>query len=225
MSGAKSWFSRYPVLRPTLLTRSTTFFASATLRASGFSQARPRRVPAPLFMASTISSTFAMRAWLGPHSHSALMAGSATMSRMVLYGRASPTSSSRANAAVDAAFFSLGLQTPRTSISRTVVSDWMWKRALKPLPTKPMPSRSGVMSFAEKVLDERSIRSQAEFAAVEFGVADAKLLQSFGRAPVPVGRKDVSHVAKILYADLARPESACCEIAKSVEEAHAVRHA
>src|SRR3954469_1046788 len=91
------------------------------------------------------------------------------MSRIDLYGRASPTSSSRASAADDAAFFSLGLQTPRTSISRTDVSDWMWKRALNPLPTKPIPRRSALMSF-QKVSDGTRYRSggQAQFAAVEF---------------------------------------------------------
>ena len=43
-----------------------TFFASATLRASGFSQAMPASVPFPLSIACTISSTFSMRAWFGP---------------------------------------------------------------------------------------------------------------------------------------------------------------
>src|SRR5437773_568209 len=70
----------------------------------------------------------------------------------------------------------------------------------------------------------RSIRSQAELAAVEFGVADAKFLQSFGRTAVPVGREDISHVAEFLHADLARPEACRGEIAKAVEEADAISH-
>ncbi len=51
------------------------------------------------------------------------MAGSATMSVMLAYAFASPTSSVRASSAAEAAFFLFGLQTPRTSASRTA-----WKR-------------------------------------------------------------------------------------------------
>ena len=36
----------------------------------------------------------------------------------------------------------LGLHTPRTSASLTPTIDCMWNRALKPLPMKPIPSRS-----------------------------------------------------------------------------------
>jgi hypothetical protein len=80
-----------------------------------------------------------MRAWFGPHSQMASISGSATMSVIVAYALASPTSSVRASAAADAAFFLLGLQTPRTSASRMAWKPWMWNRVLKPLPMKPMP--------------------------------------------------------------------------------------
>ena len=50
------------------------------------------------------------------------------------YGRAGPTSMSRASAAVASAFFAFGLHTPRTSASRTPMNDWICKRALRPLP-------------------------------------------------------------------------------------------
>ena len=46
-----------------------------------------------------------------------------------------------ADAAI-AAFFLLGLQTPRTSQSRTPFMPSMWNLALKPEPMNPMPSRS-----------------------------------------------------------------------------------
>src|SRR3954469_2356603 len=68
------------------------------------------------------------------------MFGSATMSAIVLYGLHSPTSSSFAYAAAAVAFFLFGLQTPRTSPSRTPVQPSMWNFALKPEPMKPTPN-------------------------------------------------------------------------------------
>ena len=94
---------------PAFFTNRTTSFASATLRASGFSHAIPRSEPRPLAIVSQISSTLAMRAWLGPHNQMAWMRGSATMSAMLLYARQSPRSRSRANLAVAAAFLVVGL--------------------------------------------------------------------------------------------------------------------
>src|SRR6267378_464777 len=225
MSGANSWFSRYPVFNPTLCARAATFFASATFRARGFSQARPRSVPAPLFMAPTISSMFEMRAWLGPHSQSAFIAGSATMSRMDLYGLASPTSCSRASAAVAAAFFSLGLQTPRTSASRTDVHDWMCKRALKPLPMNPSPRRSLLISFSTWVLRHTArSRSQAKVLWVELGVSDAELRQRFRRTAIPIRIECVADIAKVFHSNAAGPEAGRSEIAESIEEGDAIGH-
>ena len=45
----------------------------------------PRASPCPRSIASTISSTFSMRAWFGPQSQSASIAGSATISAMESY--------------------------------------------------------------------------------------------------------------------------------------------
>src|SRR3954465_6289398 len=152
------------------------------------------------------------------------MAGSATMSRIDLYGRASPTSSSRANAAVDAAFFSFGLQTPRTSISRTEASDWTGKRALNPLPTKPIPRRSVVMLFDQERLRSGCVGSETQFLAVELRVTDTELAERLGWAAVPIWREDVAHVPEIFHSHLARPEAGRREVAKPVEEADAIGH-
>ena len=83
-------------MSPTLFTSRSTSFASATLRARGFSHAMPLSVPRPRWSASTISSTFSTRAWLGPVIQMASMAGSDTMSPMDVYAFAAPTSSSLA---------------------------------------------------------------------------------------------------------------------------------
>src|SRR5712691_9547992 len=69
------------------------------------------------------------------------MAGSSTIAAIEGYGLASPTPSFFAIVAVVAAFFWLGLQTPRTSASRTPTNPSRWNLALKPLPTIPMPKR------------------------------------------------------------------------------------
>jgi hypothetical protein len=106
-------------LSRTFLAIAATARASATLRASGFSHAKPISSPVPRSRVWTISSTLAMRAWLGPHSHNAWMSGSATIAAMDLYALAGPTSSSRASRAVPAAFFAFGLHTPMMSQSRT----------------------------------------------------------------------------------------------------------
>src|SRR5690242_3527806 len=78
------------------------------------------------------------------------MAGSATMSVIDLYALQSPTSSCLAYAAAAAAFFLFGLQTPRTSPSRTPVQPSMWNFALNPEPMKPTP-RGFVIS--ERMID------------------------------------------------------------------------
>ena len=106
-------------MMPAFSTILMTAFASATVRASGFSHAMPLSVPFPLVTASQISSTFSMRAWLGPFSQMASMAGSATISVMLLYALHAPRSSSRAYFAAEAAFLAFGLHTPNTSASRT----------------------------------------------------------------------------------------------------------
>jgi hypothetical protein len=100
-------------------------FASATLRASGFSQAIPLSVPRPLSTAATISSKFSIRAWFGPVTQIASIAGSATMSVIVVYAFALPTSSLRAYAAAASAFARFGLHTPSTSPSRTPIQPSM----------------------------------------------------------------------------------------------------
>ena len=51
-----------PCMMPALSTSLMTCLASATVRASGFSQAMPLSVPFPDFTASQISSTFSIRA-------------------------------------------------------------------------------------------------------------------------------------------------------------------
>ena len=71
-------------MMPACSTSLVMCFASATVRPSGFSQAIPLRVPLPLRTASQISSTFSMRAWLGPFSQIASIAGSATIAVMLL---------------------------------------------------------------------------------------------------------------------------------------------
>src|SRR5450759_2507454 len=65
----------------------------------------------------------------------------------------------------------------------------MWKRALKPLPTKPMPRRSVLMSFAERVAVSSSIGREALLAPVELRVRHAQFRERGRRAPVPVGRE------------------------------------
>src|SRR3954447_14186364 len=96
------------------------------------------------------------------------MAGSATRSLMEWYGRAGPTSSLRARSAALPACSRLGLQTPSTSASRTPVNAWRWKRALKPLPITPIPSRlfaipSGLILIAHAELLERRLGTAFPF--------------------------------------------------------------
>ena len=80
----------------------------------------PLSVPRPLSIASTISSMFSMRAWFGPVSQIASIAGSATMSAIDSYGlRVADVERRARSARPRAAFFAFGLQTPRTSASRT----------------------------------------------------------------------------------------------------------
>ena len=54
-------------------------FASATLRASGFSQAMPTS-SAPAARAATISSMFSTRLWFGPQIQMASISGAFTIS-------------------------------------------------------------------------------------------------------------------------------------------------
>src|SRR5450759_1750503 len=100
----------------------------------------------------------------------------------------------------------------------------MWKRALKPLPTKPMPRRSVLMSFAERVAVSSSIGREALLAPVELRVRHAQFRERGRRAPVPVGRESIAFIFEILYADPARPESGRCHIAEAVEEADSIGH-
>ena len=81
-------------------------------------------MPFPLRIASTISSMFSMRAWFGPLSQIASMAGSATISVIDAYALQAPTSSSRASAATLSALSRRGLHTPSTSASRTARNAW-----------------------------------------------------------------------------------------------------
>src|SRR5574341_1404288 len=79
-----------------------------------FGGAREVGAAGPRRTASVISSTFSMRAKLGPHSQMAPMAGSATMAAIDAKGLAGPTSSRLARSAMSAACARFGLHTPRT---------------------------------------------------------------------------------------------------------------
>src|SRR5437667_11827456 len=100
----------------------------------------------------------------------------------------------------------------------------MWNRALNPLPTKPMPSRSVVMSFAEDSRVQSAVGCESQLRAIELRVGYAKLGEGSRRASVPVGSKKIPFVAKILHAHLARPEPGRREIAQAIEEAYAITH-
>ena len=107
----------------------------------------------------------------GPQSQIASIAGSATMSAIDAYALRVADVERRARARPRCSAFSrFGLQTPRTSASRTPTNACMWKRALKPLPMKPTPSR-------------RSAVIRPGIARVHQVVTDAELL----RAP-PAGQ-------------------------------------
>ena len=106
-------------MMPAFSTSLRMCFASATVRPSGFSHAMPLSVALPDVTAAQTSSTFSIRAWFGPFNQIASILGSHTISVIDLYALQFPTSSSRAYFAADAAFFALGLHTPRTSASRT----------------------------------------------------------------------------------------------------------
>src|SRR3954468_3887290 len=95
------------------------------------------------------------------------MFGSATMSVIVLYGLHSPASSSFAYAAAAVAFFLFGLQTPRTSPSRTPVQPSMWNFALKPEPMKPTPNGlvEGIAMVVWGYLSSRAKRGICFFGA------------------------------------------------------------
>src|SRR5688572_25897799 len=86
-----------------------------------------------------------------------------------------------------------------------------------------MPSRSLLIRVASW-LSACWRRSQPLLLAVEFRVSDAELPESRRRASVPLLNENVFHVAEILDADPARPESGRRQIAKAVEEGDAGRH-
>src|SRR2546426_5437706 len=94
----------------------------------------------------------------------------------------------------------------------------MWNRALNPLPTKPIPSRSVVMSFAEKVrYQERElVRSQTKLAAIELGVTDAELLESGGGGAVPFVNEKGAPVLQVLDAHLACSETRGRQITETI---------
>src|SRR5574341_39902 len=73
-----------PCGRPDSSTSSTTRFASAALRASGFSIAMPVSEPLPDLRALTMASRFSIRLWFGPQSQMASMTGDATISSIEL---------------------------------------------------------------------------------------------------------------------------------------------
>ena len=105
---------------------SNTFFASATFRPNGFSQATPINSPFPEDIALAISSNVSMRAKLGEQTHNASMVESAIISVMVSYALAlSPTPMDRANAADSTADAFVRDITPITSTFRTEISDWI----------------------------------------------------------------------------------------------------
>src|SRR6267143_4670720 len=195
---------------PARVTSSTTRLASATLRASGFSQAIPRKAAFPRVSASLISSTFAMRVWFGPHSHTASMAGSATMAAIDGNAFAWPTSSRRARAAASSARVRFGLHTPSTSASRTAANACRWNLALKPLPTIPIPRRFAAVTFPV-----------SPFPVPSVWVFDAELGERFRGTALPLGEERVADVAEVLDADPAREEPRGGEVAEAVEEGDA----
>src|SRR6266540_1210536 len=209
-AGANAWFSRYSWAIPDCFTTSATRFASAKFRASGFSDAIPLSSAVPRASVSAISSTFSMRASFRPHSHTASMAGSATISAMDRYALVWPRSSRRARAAISSARCRVGLHTPSTSASRTAWNAWRWKRALNPLPMNPTPSR--LPAIPSPVSRFPSVR-----------VADAQFGERLGRAALPLGDESVADVAQVLHAQLAREEARRCEVAETVEEGDARR--
>ena len=103
----------------------------------------PRSVPAPRSIASTISSTFSMRAWLGPQSQMASMAGSATMSAIDAYGlRVADVELAARAAAAAAALRRVGApDAAHVGVAHRAGTPAGGSAALKPLPMKPMPRR------------------------------------------------------------------------------------
>ena len=97
-------------------------------------------------------SMLSIRVWFGPQIQMQSIAGSSTIASIVGNARASPTPSSRASAAASPAWAGLGLQTPRTSPSRTPSHERMWNRVMNPLPMKPTPSRLAMFALASKRL-------------------------------------------------------------------------
>src|SRR5207247_4194889 len=103
----------------------------------------------------------------------------------------------------------VGLQTRRTSASRTARKACRWNRELKPLPMKPTPRRlTGITLPPSPALSR---------------VRDAQLRERLRRAALPLGDERVADVAQVLHAQLARVESRSREIAEAVEEGDARR--
>src|SRR4051812_5228756 len=169
-----------------------------------------------------------MRAWFGPVSQIASIAGSATMSAIDAYAFASPMSSDRAYAAALSARSRFGLHTPRTSASRTPIMPSMWNRALKPEPTKPMPNRSltgrsyCVREFGQDEQDgqddHQDIHPVHPAHPVQCGslgwnarphhvLRHAQLRVRFRRAAVPFRVERVADVLHVLPAHGAREEA------------------
>src|SRR6266550_3738321 len=101
----------------------------------------------------------------------------------------------------------------------------MWKRALKPLPTNPMPRRSVLIRVAEEFRVQSSVGSEAQFRAIELGVAHAELVESRRRAAVPLMNEKVAHVLQVLDANLAGPEAGGRQITEPIKKGNAICHA
>src|SRR5207249_4367266 len=202
---------------PACVTSSATRFASATLRASGFSQAIPLSWPLPRAIVSAISSTFSTRAKFGPHSHTASIAGSVTSWAMDGNAFASPTSSRRARAAISSACCGVGLHTPRTSASRTAWKACRWNRALKPLPMNPTPSRLSGITLPPSPFTAFSPSPASS------PVTHSQFRERLRGTALPLGDERVADVAQVLHAQLAREEPRSREIAEAVEAGDARR--
>src|SRR6266513_26539 len=177
----------------------------------------PFSSPLPRTTASVISSMFSMRASLRPHSQRASISGSATISAMERKALVWPRSKWRARAAVSSACCLVGLHTPRTSASRTAWNACRWKRALKPLPMHPTPSRRSAIGLP---LPPSPAFSPSPASRP---VAHPQLRQRLGRAALPLGDERVADVTQVLHTQLAREEPRSREIADAVEEGDARR--
>src|SRR5207253_5336960 len=102
-----------------------------------------------------------------------------------------------------------GLQSPRTSASRTARKACRWNRELKPLPMKPTPRRLTGITLAPSPALSR--------------VRDAQLRERLRGTALPLGDERVADVAQVLHAQLAREEPRSREIAEAVEAGDARR--